>query len=125
MVLFPKKRKKGILKKIIQDGLPYYMHLRLYREKDFILNSEEVNIVLGCLDSLKCNSKAMEVLFPVDDDILRFNEMAIAVDVEMEDKVYTLKIKVDNWTLDVKNKIATLNDLKTSGLAYPVVSQAV
>lgn len=106
---------KGILKKIIRDGLPYYMHLRLYRERDFILNSEEVNIVLGCLDSLKCNSNAMEILFPADKNILRFNEMAIACDVKLNDTVYTLKIKIDNWNLNLKTGEATLNDLKTTG----------
>ena len=104
-----------ILKKLIREGFAYYMHLRLYKERDFILNSDEVKITLGCLESLKANETAMEVLFPTDPDILRFNEMAIAVDVKLEEIDYTLKIKVDNWTLDIKKRIATLNDLKTSG----------
>jgi hypothetical protein len=113
------KGKKGgstVLMTAIRNGLAYYQHLRLYKERDFILNSDEVKVTLGCLESLKANDKAMEVLFPADPDILRFNEMAVAVDVQMEDRRFTLKIKIDNWTLDIKNKTATLNDLKTSGV---------
>lgn len=113
-----KTKEKGstVLMTAIRNGLAYYQHLRMYKERDFILNSDEVKITLGCLESIKANEKAMEVLFPADPNILRFNEMAIAVDIKLDDRDYTLKMKADNWTLDLKNKIATLNDLKTSGV---------
>lgn len=119
-----KKPTSAQLTKALREGLPYYAHLRLFQERDFILSSEEVNIVLGCLDSLKLNEKAMEVLFPKDPNVLRFNEMAMACDVkltmernskEVSSTQYTLKAKIDNWTLDLSTQTATLNDLKTTG----------
>jgi len=109
------KPSKKILLNAIRDGYAYYRHLGMYKERDFILSSEEVRTTLGCLESLKANKAAYAVLFPADPAILRFNEMAIACDVMLNETKYTLKAKIDNWTLDVANKVATLNDLKTSG----------
>ena len=87
----------------------------LYQERDFILNSEEVGVVLGCLESLKANSEAMEILFPKDPSILRFNEFSIYTKVKVNTSEFYLKIKIDNWTLNLKTKEVYLNDLKTTG----------
>lgn len=103
------------LKTAILNGLPYYKHLMLYKERDFILNSEEVEVVLGCLESLKANSEAIEVLFPKDPTVLRFNEFSIYTKVKVNTSEFYLKIKVDNWTLNLKTKEVYLNDLKTTG----------
>lgn len=103
------------IKKLIKEGLSYYYRLKMYKERVFILTSEDVKTTLGCLESLKQNDQAMEILFPQDQNIQRFNEMAIAADVLIDDKLYTVKIKVDNWSLDINNKKVVLNDFKTSG----------
>ena len=109
------KPSASVAKKIITNGWPYYKHLMIYKNNEFILNSEEVGTVLGCLESLKLNDKAMDLLFPKDKDILRFNEFSVYTKVFVGNKPYYIKIKIDNWTLNLKTKEACLNDLKTSG----------
>lgn len=110
------KPSKRILENLIRDGKPYYLYLKKCKEKDFILNSDEVNVALGCMDSLTANATAYSLLFPTDPKIQSFNEMAIACDAMLDTTRYTLKIKIDNWTLDLKNKRVVLNDLKTTGV---------
>lgn len=110
------KPSMAVLKKAMMGGYPYYKHLRIYKNNEFILNSEEVNIVLGCLEGLKANQKGMEVLFPKDKNIHAFNEFSVACAVEVANKkTYVLKAKIDNWTLDLRTNTVTLNDLKTTG----------
>lgn len=104
-----------ILRSAIADGIPYYKHLMLWKEKEYILNSAEVEITLGCISSLQNNSQIQGLLFPKS-PVLSFNEQAMSVDVILENKTYTVKIKVDSWTIDVDKQIVILNDLKTSGV---------
>lgn len=53
------------------------------------------------------------------DDIPSFNEDTIFLDVIVtyKNRLYStlhLKMKADNWTIDVNNEVLTLNDLKTT-----------
>lgn len=105
-----------IIQNAIAKGFPYYKHLMIYKNNEFILNSEEVDIVLGCLEGLKANQQSMDCFFPPDKNIQRFNEFTVACKLNIKDRDYTVKIKIDNWTLDLKNKVVTMNDLKTTGV---------
>ena len=110
---YGKSLTKNRIVSAMRDGLPYYKHLRIYKDNVFVLNSEEVEVVLGCLEGIKANSQAMSLLFP--SNILRYNEFSTACGVQIDDKHFMVKAKIDNWTYDVVNNIATLNDLKTTG----------
>lgn len=109
------KPSENILKKAMKEGLPYYRHLRLWREKEYILTSQEVETTLGCITSLQTNEKIRNLIFPKA-PVLSFNEHAMSVDVQLDDRTYTVKIKIDSWTIDVDKQIVVLNDLKTSGV---------
>lgn len=93
-----------------------------------VLTREHKDRLEKCMNSIKANDAIVELLDrEVDDDFIKFNEDVFIMKAEatlapndpndFEDKVKDLwlKIKVDNWSIDFKNKIVYLNDLKTTG----------
>lgn len=84
------------------------------------------NIVNTCLYNLKANRQVKNLINPTDifgDPILSYNEDAffITLNGTYQDKSCQLKLKMkaDNWSIDLDNKIITLNDLKTTSSMIP------
>jgi len=94
-----------------------------------ILTKEQRNKCIGAVASIKGNRDAMSLLYPSFEnnpfaEIYSFKEDVITIEVEVEvtvggDEVMTivlpLKAKLDDWSIDLDEKIITLNDLKTTG----------
>ena len=109
---------------IIREGLKYYFQLKQYihDEGAILLSKRDRIIVEKCIDNLQRSSQVQSLLNPIDlfgDPIQSFNEDAFFINLDGSylDQTCILKIKMkaDNWSIDVDNKIITLNDLKTTG----------
>lgn len=111
------------IKSIIKDGFRYYYNLKLITDNNtIILSSKDRDTVEKCINNLNSNRQVNNLLYPTDifgDAIETYNEEAFFIDINASynDSQYTLKLKMkaDNWTIDLENKIVTLNDLKTTG----------
>lgn len=110
------------IKNIISKGLDYYIRMNDYinDEHALIPTSKERIVVEECVKNLD-NRQVHNLLNPIDvwgDEILSFNEDAFFINFigTHNDNTCELKFKMkaDNWTIDLENKIITLNDLKTT-----------
>ena len=112
---------------IIEKCQPYWDALDVPRWKnkgksEILLSDRDHDIVAGCIKSCYDNTRLMEKLHPKDvfgDPIESYNEIAFFIDfiVTYKGKKCTtlrFKMKADNYTVDVDNKLITLNDLKTT-----------
>lgn len=111
------------IKKIISEGLLYYFQMDKYKDDSSALipTTKEKRIAQSCVNNLKDNRPVQNLLHPIDvwgDEILTFNEDAFFMNFVAEHEnnlcVLKFKMKADNWTIDLENKIITLNDLKTT-----------
>ena len=107
---------------IIEKGFSYYWKSRHIKKNTFILPDGDREKCLASIKSLQNNRLVQSILHPTDafgDLIPSFNEEAFFTDyvvlVDGKACVIPFKLKIDNWTIDVDNKVLTLNDLKTSG----------
>lgn len=107
---------------ILEKGLSYYLKASKYDKDTIILPDTDREKCLKSIKSLKNNKLIQSILHPTDafgEPIDSFNEEAFFANyvVVYEDKacIIPFKLKIDNWTIDVENKILTLNDLKTTG----------
>ena len=109
---------------IIKEGLKYYIQLEKYisDEGAILLSKRDRQVVEKCVQNLRYSKEIQSLLNPTDifgDPILSFNEDAFFINLNgfYLDKTCVLKVKMkaDNWSIDVDNKIITLNDLKTTG----------
>lgn len=87
-----------------------------------MLSDSDRQKCLASIKSLKNNKLVQSILHPTDvfgDPIPSFNEEAFFADyvvlIDGKACVIPFKLKIDNWTIDVDNKVLTLNDLKTTG----------
>lgn len=106
---------------IIKAGLHYYINSKDYNDSVLLLSSKDRQVVQNCINSLH-SIKVNRILQPVDlfgDEILSYNEdaffMNFKIKYEGQEGELKIKMKADNWTIDVENKVITLNDLKTTG----------
>lgn len=111
------------IKKIISEGLNYYINSEKYYHDEYALipTKKDRNIVIDCVNNINNNRQIQNLLNPIDvwgDEILSYNEDAFFINFTAihEDKscVLKFKMKADNWTIDLDEKIITLNDLKTT-----------
>ena len=84
-------------------------------------NEGNYNILVNCLKSLNDNKEIQKLLHPlgITEDPYSANEQTILLNVEIsipgyESRVYKLKSKLDNFTIDKEENIITVNDLKTT-----------
>lgn len=111
------------IKAIISSGLKYYYNLKnIVDNAAIVLSSKDRSVCETCVNNLRNDRQVERLLNPKDmfgDPILSFNEDAFFMefDAEHEEKKtrIAIKMKADNWSIDVENKIITLNDLKTTG----------
>ena len=106
---------------ILEKGLAYYLKASKYDKDTIILPDADREKCLKSIKSLKNNKLVQSILHPTDefgDPIDSFNEEAFfatyVVVHEGKACVIPFKLKIDNWTIDVENKVLTLNDLKTT-----------
>lgn len=91
-------------------------------EKSRIYTDEKsCGLIKSCLKSIEENSSIQELLSPkgVIEDPYHANEKTILLDVEIEvpeheSRVYRLKAKVDNFSIDKEEGKLIVNDLKTT-----------
>lgn len=109
------------IRKIIKEGLPYYLAKRNLKGHVYTLSNKDHDTATSCINSIENNKEIMNTLHPTTvfgENIPSFNEDAIFMDfvVTYQGKAVTLKykMKIDNWTIDTDDKVLTLNDLKTS-----------
>lgn len=116
---------------VLRDGKDYLMHLydQLKCEGCITLTQEHKDKLDKCLASVKGNKHIMTALEgPADKTGFHsFNEDVIIMKAkatlppsdpnDFEDKAIELsiKVKIDNWSIDTVNKVVTLNDIKTTG----------
>lgn len=111
------------LKDIIVKCLPYYLKTKNYSSNIITLDDKMWDTADTCLTSLKKDAHLMKKLNPTNmfgEPILSFNEDALFMNYLFVYKneyccILKYKMKADNWSIDVDDKILTLNDLKTSG----------
>jgi len=111
---------------ILRSGLDYYLKTKNITDPNIILlDDKSRETVIDCVNSLSNNRFIMKKVRPSDDglfgsDVYSFNEDAFFMNycvVYKNEKstVIKYKMKADNWTIDLDNKVLTLNDLKTNG----------
>lgn len=113
---------------IIEKGLDYYKKLHCFKsncseKEQILLCDRDWDVVNSCLSACYNNKQIMDKLHPIDmwgDPIESYCEDALFMDFLVSYKGYKcailpFKLKIDNWTINLTEKIITLNDLKTTG----------
>jgi len=116
------------LKEFRDKAEPYWRDRFLFEQKNPIgdkkrIYTDEKNFELltNCLKTLGENKDIQKLLHPtgiVEEPIVG-NERTILMDIEMkvpdyEPRIYHLKAKLDNFSIDTEENIITVNDLKTT-----------
>lgn len=117
------------LKEFRDKAEPYWRNRFLYEQKNtpssfkkrIYTDERNFEILTGCLNTLNSNNDIQKLLHPVgivEEPIIR-NEKTILMDVKIEipdyePRVYKLKAKLDNFSIDTEEEIITVNDLKTT-----------
>ena len=101
-----------------------YEHNNPFKEGDkerIYIDEKSYNLLKCCLDSINKNKDFNKLLHPegLTDIPYSANEQTILLDVQIEvpdyePKIYKLKSKLDNFTIDKEENVITVNDLKTT-----------
>lgn len=118
------------IKEFRQKAEPYWRDRYIYEQKNPSLEgfkervyTDEKNfeILTNCLRALDENYDIQKLLHPTSliEDPIVMNEHTILMDIKMEvpdhePRVYKLKAKLDNFTIDSIDETITINDLKTT-----------
>lgn len=99
----------------------YWMQRSLWEEKNtdkripIFLDPKGREIVHNCMASLNKNQDLLKCMNP--DYIVTqpdtYNEQTILLDISIEDRIYHLKGKLDNFVIDYDTNTIIVNDLKT------------
>jgi hypothetical protein len=105
--------------KIIESGMEYMFYRKQYSNPNMLfLSKRDRDVVVNCIDNLNNNSQVTHLLNP-SEDVQSFNEDAFFITFKCSHQnkncEIKCKMKADNWTIDLENKIIVLNDLKTTG----------
>lgn len=111
---------------VLEKGFEYYWKSKELGPQHVVLCNADTEVVKKCLNALSSNKKITKVINAVDlmgDPIDSFNEDAMFMDIQVTYQdtpiILKLKMKADNWTVDVDGQTLTLNDLKTTGKPLP------
>lgn len=123
------------IKEFRDKAEPYWRDRFLYEQNNPIkedskkrIYTDERNFELlnNCLNTLNENKDIQKLLHPVGiiNDPIIGNEKTILLDIQMEipehePKIYKLKAKLDNFSINTEENIITVNDLKTT--SRPVI----
>ena len=118
------------LKEFRQKAEPYWRDRFIYEtnnpfkegDKERIYTDERnFELLNNCLKTLSEDKNIQDLLHPtgITEDPICMNEHTILMDVQIEipnyePRVYKLKAKLDNFTIDKEENIITINDLKTT-----------
>ena len=118
------------LKEFRDKAEPYWRDRFLYeqsnphteRSKTRIYTDEKnYDLLCNCLRTLNENKDIQKLLHPtgITEDPIVGNERTILMDIQMEipgyePRIYKLKAKLDNFSIDKEENIITVNDLKTT-----------
>jgi len=118
------------LKEFRDKAEPYWRDRFLYEQNNPIKEGDKKRIytdernydlLVNCLNTLGNDKQIQDLLHPTGliSDPITGNEKTILLDIEMqvpgyEARVYKLKAKLDNFSIDTEENIVTVNDLKTT-----------
>lgn len=109
------------ISQIIKEGLYYYINSKSLDDTIILASPKDRNTIINCVNNLANNYAVKTILNPTDmfgEPIPSFNEEAFFLDFKVtfqeKEHIIKFKMKADNWTIDLDNKIITLNDLKTT-----------
>ena len=118
------------LKEFREKAEPYWRDRFLYEtnnpfkegdKKRIYTDERNFELLTNCLKTLNENSEIQSLLNPVGivDTPITGNEKTILLDIQMEvpgyePRVYKLKAKLDNFSIDTEENVITVNDLKTT-----------
>ena len=116
------------LKEFKEKAEPYWRDRFLFEQKNPLGDKERIytdeksiNMLKSCLNSINNDKNIQNLLQPegIVEPIYSANERTILLDVEIiipeyKSKVYKLKAKLDNFTINKEENIVTVNDLKTT-----------
>ena len=107
---------------------PYWRDRYVYEQKHpqsdktrLYTDEKNYNLLINCLRTLNENLDIQKLLHPagiVEQPIIG-NEKTILLDIQMEipnykPRIYKLKAKLDNFSIDLEEGVITVNDLKTT-----------
>lgn len=116
------------IKEFRDKAEPYWRDRFLFEQKNPIGNKKRIytdeknfELLTNCLKTLGENKDIQKLLHPtgiVEEPIVG-NERTILMDIEMkvpdyDPRIYHLKAKLDNFSIDAEENIITVNDLKTT-----------
>ena len=91
-------------------------------KKRIYTDERNFELLTNCLKTLEEDKDVQKLLHPtgLTEDPIVMNEHTILMDIQMEipgysPKIYKLKAKLDNFSIDKEEDIITVNDLKTCG----------
>ena len=104
-----------------RDRFLFEQNNSLGEKKRIFTDEKNYNLLVNCLKTLNENKDIQKLLHPsglVEEPIIG-NERTILMDIEMkvpdyEPRIYHLKAKLDNFSIDTEEGIITVNDLKTT-----------
>lgn len=116
------------LKEFKTKAEPYWRDRFLYEQenplgdkKRIYTDEKSVQLLKSCLNALEQNQEIQNLLKPegILEPVYTANERTILLDVEIsipdyEPKIFKLKGKLDNFTINKEENIITVNDLKTT-----------
>lgn len=118
------------LKEFKQKAEPYWRDRFIYEQNNpfkegdkerIYTNEGNYNLLVSCLNSLNENKEIQNLLHPtgVLEDPYVACERAILLDIKAEiegyePRIFKLKAKLDNFSLDKEENLITVNDLKTT-----------
>ena len=116
------------LKEFRDKAEPYWRDRYVYEQnnptcdkKRIYTDERNFELLTNCLKTLNENSEIQSLLNPVGivDTPIKGNEKTILLDIQMEvpgyePRVYKLKAKLDNFSIDTEENVITVNDLKTT-----------
>ena len=116
------------LKEFRQKAEPYWRDRFIYEQNNPIGNKERVytdeknyELLCNCLKTLNSDENIQKLLHPISivTEPVVGNEKTILLDIKMEvpgyePRIYKLKAKLDNFSIDFDEETITVNDLKTT-----------
>ena len=116
------------LKEFRDKAEPYWRDRFLYEEKNpksdkkrIYTDERNFELLSNCIRTLGENKDIQKLLHPtgLTEEPIIGNEKTILLDIQMEipeyePKIYKLKAKLDNFSIDTEENIITVNDLKTT-----------
>ena len=132
------KLSSNILLSFRQKAEPYWRDRFLYEQnhptgdkKRIYTDIKNYELLCNCLNSLNNNEEIQKLLHPeglIEEPIIG-NERTILMDIQMElpeheTKIYKLKAKLDNFSIDKEDGVITVNDLKTTSKPASIFNPA-